>query len=145
MPRPIKDDPRDRFKTFRFTEAEITRLEARARASGRSLSDYVRAKVFDGLGGESPADSDREPSTWRPGSPKARPEIPPGRQSPEAGGPSRRRAEFSARMLAEQMRRVGVNLNQIAHRMNERRDRPPRGLIMLIDEIRAYVRQAREP
>jgi hypothetical protein len=47
-------------------------------------------------------------------------------------------------MLAEQMRKVGVNLNQIARRMNEQRSPPPRQLTVLLDEIRSYVRQARE-
>ena len=50
MPRPVKDDPRDRFKTFRFTEAEIARLHKQARASGRTLSSYVRTILLNGQG-----------------------------------------------------------------------------------------------
>ena len=61
MPRPAKDDPRDRFKTFRFTEAEITRLQARARASGRTLSSYVRRVLLESqaeaAGSGNPADA----------------------------------------------------------------------------------------
>jgi DNA-binding transcriptional MerR regulator len=117
MPRPVKEDPRDCFKTFRFTEAEITRLEGRARAAGRTLSAYVRMTLLD------------------------RPEDRAGPAS-TAGA---RRFDRRERMLAEQMRKVGVNLNQIAHRMNEQRIPPPRELTMLLDEIRHYVRQAREP
>jgi hypothetical protein len=126
MPRPAKDDPRDCFKSFRFTEAEIGRLEARARASGLTLSAYVRGKIFD------PSDSDATPG------------ADPLRTHPE-GSPRRRRADYATRMLAEQLRRVGTNLNQIAHRMNEQRIAPPRELTLVLDKIRALVREARVP
>jgi hypothetical protein len=43
------------------------------------------------------------------------------------------------------MRKVGVNLNQIARRMNEQRIPPPHELTMVLDEIRTYVRQVQEP
>lgn len=119
MPRPVKDDPRDRFKTFRFTEAEIARLNSHAKAAGRTLSDYVRTRLLDG----------------------DRPES--GRRSREPLPSSR--SEFALRSLAEQMRRVGVNLNQIAHRMNEQRVPPPPELTMVLDEIRTYVRKVLEP
>ena len=121
MPRPVKDDPRDRFKTFRFTEAEITRLHSRAKASGRTLSEYVRARILDGETGE-PGKEDRQKAAF-----------------------SSSRTEFALRNLAEQMRRVGVNLNQIAHRMNEQRIPPPRELTLVLDEIRTYVRKVLEP
>lgn len=119
MPRPVKDDPRDRFKTFRFTEAELTRLNAHAKAAGRTLSDYVRSRVLD-TDERVPAKSRRE-------------------------GTLSSRSEFALLSLAEQMRRVGVNLNQIAHRMNEQRIPPPRELTMVLDEIRTYVRKVLEP
>lgn len=120
MPRPVKDDPRDCFQTFRFTEGEITRLRARARASGRSLSAYVRMILLEaqepGLGGHQPQRERRGQLSDQP----------------------------AVQALAEQMRRVGVNLNQIAHRMNEQRSPPPRELIPVLSEIRAYVRRAHE-
>jgi hypothetical protein len=119
MPRPVKDDPRDRFKTFRFTEAEVTRLDARAKAAGRTLSDYARSRLLDGDEGQ------------------------PKKAAPGAAMTSR--SEFALRSLAEQMRRVGVNLNQIAHRMNEQRIPPPRELTLVLDEIRTYVRKVLEP
>ena len=119
MPRPVKEDPRDCFKTFRFTQAEATRLEGRARAAGRSLSAYVRLLLLERPGGEEATG-------------------PAHRDSPHA--PDRRQ-----RILAEQMRKVGVNLNQIARRMNEQRIPPPRELVMVLDEIRTYVRQVRYP
>jgi Bacterial mobilisation protein (MobC) len=134
MPRPVKDDPRDRFKTFRFTEAEINRLEARARASGRTLSSYVRRLLLEGQ-----AEAALEAA---------------GRRNPDAGAgnghpnnrvPRRPGGDYAIRRLAEEMRRVGVNLNQIARRMNEQRTPPPRELTMLLDDIRTYVRKVREP
>jgi Bacterial mobilisation protein (MobC) len=130
MPRPVKDDPRDRFKTFRFTEAEITRLEARARASGGTLSSYVRRLLLDGhaeAAGE--AAHSQNPHTGSPANP---------------GPPKRRHSDLAARRLAEEIHRVGVNLNQIARRMNELRIPPPRELTRLLDDIRLYVREARD-
>lgn len=90
MPRPIKDDPRDCFKTFRFTEAEVTRLETRARASGVSLSAYVRGKVLD------PSDSDAAPSA----------DLKPGQHPPAGATPQRpqRRSDFATRTLTDQLR-----------------------------------------
>jgi len=136
MPRPVKDDPRDCFKSFRFTEAEVTRLEARARAERRTLSSYVRARILAEEVPEGPTAvrSRRGPMDAyyaRKG------------EIAVAGASSRDR--MAARLLAEQMRRVGVNLNQIARRMNEMRIPPPRELTMVLDEIRTYVREAREP
>ena len=61
MPRPIKDDPRDCFKSFRFTGAEVTRLEARARASGQTLSAYVRDRVLEPSSAGSHGEGDLDP------------------------------------------------------------------------------------
>lgn len=130
MPRSVKDDPRDCFKSFRFTAAEVTRLEARARARGQSVSAYVRSLVLgreqeedtEGLSLSQPAYVDNRAPIGRTG-----------------------HTLFAVRALAEQLRRLGVNLNQIARRMNEQRTPPPPELGMLLDEIRAYVRQVREP
>ena len=95
MPRPLKEDPRDVFKTFRFTHAEVTRLEGRARASGRNLSSYVRMVLLDRAGDE-PA------------------------PEPMSKGPAPASSYQSAvAVLIEQIRKLGVNLNQIAHRMND--------------------------
>jgi hypothetical protein len=134
MPRPVKDDPRDRFKTFRFTEAEVARLEARARASGRTLSSYVRRMLVDG-----------HAETAAEAAGHANPDARAGNGYPKNSAPRRPGGDYAIRRLAEEMRRVGVNLNQIARRMNEQRIPPPRELSMLLDDIRAYVRQVREP
>src|ERR1700692_2493234 len=134
MPRPVKDDPRDRFKTFRFTEAEVARLEARARASGRTLSSYVRRMLVDG---------NAEAAAGAAG--HANPDARAGNGHPKNSAPRRPGGDYAIRRLAEEMRRVGVNLNQIARRMNEQRIPPPRELTMVLDEIRTYVREARCP
>lgn len=134
MPRPTKEDRRDRFKSFRFNDAEIARLRARARAAGRTLSSYVRAKLL-----EVPASTaEPESSPVAAGKRRAAHGL-----SAEATGLLE--GDFARRTLAEQMRRVGVNLNQIAKRMNAERIPPPRELTGILADIRAYVRQAREP
>jgi hypothetical protein len=139
MPRPVKDDPRDCFKSFRFTEAEVTRLEARARTSGQTLSAYVRGKVLDPSERDGVNEGHPDPSI----SPART--VPGGASLPVREGPFRPMNHFATRMLADQLRRVGTNLNQIARRMNELRIPPPRDLTMLIDEIRVLVREARAP
>src|ERR1041385_1188536 len=130
MPRPAKDDPRDCFRSFRFTEAEITRLNARARAAGQTLSSYVRDRILDHP--EEPEEAAQAAAPW--GTERLR-------RDPK---PTRPINQLAARLLAEKLRRVGVNLNQIAHRMTELRLPPPRELTMLLDEIRDYVREARQ-
>jgi Bacterial mobilisation protein (MobC) len=149
MPRPVKDDPRVKFKTFRFTEAEVTRLQARAKGSGQTLSSYVRARLLEGSTREEapPQDALSEPPRTLRGKYDAywrmRQTGIEGSGSPADTAP--RTSVPKSRILAEQLRRVGVNLNQIAHRMNELRIPPPRELTMVLDEIRTYVRQVREP
>lgn len=95
MPRRHKADPRDRYVSFRCTEAEVTRLQGRAVRAGMSLSDYARHVLLM-------------------------------KDAPSAHTPAYATIENPAtRLLAEQVRRVGVNINQIAHRMNELRIPPP--------------------
>src|SRR5262249_50698775 len=104
MPRPLKEDPRDRFKTFRFTEAELARLEARARASGHTLSSYARMRLLDGHADGASGE----------GAPESEVRGQDGRPIVLPGGVAARRTTEAIRRLAEEMRRVGVNLNQIA-------------------------------
>lgn len=126
MPRSAyKADPRTYFKTFRFTAAELTRLENRARARRQSLSTYVRATLFDRDEGAAPE-----------GKPALEPADYPVQRSRASTGRDR--------SLTNQLRKIGTNLNQIAHRMNERHIPTPRDLPMLLDQIRDIVRQARE-
>lgn len=46
--------------------------------------------------------------------------------------------------LTEQVRRVGVNVNQMTRRCNELGVPPPPELIELLTEIRTYVQQAQQ-
>ena len=173
MPRRYKEDPRTFFKTFRFTAAELTRLENRARARRQDVSEYVRGVLFsredDAVEaapshGQTSAIAERRkrppPITPAP-SPKRSIStyvrgllFDPGSGAGKATRPAEpeeeydvgrlRRASASERILIDQLRKVGTNLNQIAHRMNERRIPPPRELTLTLDEIRDLVRQARE-
>jgi hypothetical protein len=129
MPRAVKDDPRDCFKTFRFTAGEVTRLEARARARGQTLSTFVRTAL---LGRDEPETA----VSWGTGRTSS---------ASEPAPPQARRLDPAMRVLIDQVRRVGTNLNQIAHRMNELRIPPPRELTLILDEIRGLVRKVREP
>ncbi len=129
MPRPLKEDPRDCFKTFRFTASEVTRLEARARARGQTLSNLVRSTLLRPEPGEALAEASPEGNVSGAGQRGTRPSS---------------LAAQATQVLIDQVRRLGVNLNQIAHRMNELRIPPPRELTLVLDEIRALVRQARE-
>ena len=142
MPRPVKDDPRDCFKSFRFTQAEITRLEARARAERRTLSAYVRARILE-LESHPPPSADAPKTSFGVVAEKLNARYASKRQIEALGTATRDR--MAARLLAEQIRRIGVNLNQIARRMNEQRIPPPRDMTMLLDEIRTFVREARDP
>jgi hypothetical protein len=186
MPRRYKADPRTYFKTFRFTAAELTRLESRARARRQGLSAFVRAVLFSGNDGEELNTHVTAPRQGRGTNPAIPgPPEPPsikgrlrssrqgistyvravlfGAQASAGGTPSRTkprgaqtgeasedypiaasRRTSADRLLIDQLRRVGTNLNQIAHRMNERRIPPPRELTMTLDEIRDIVRRARE-
>jgi hypothetical protein len=130
MPRPVKDDPRDCFRSFRFTASELTRLEARARARGQSVSAFVRSLVLN-----------TEPGRDSEAPPQAEDEYPCHQtQVAQPVQPS-----LANRALAEQLRRIGVNLNQIARRMNEQSIPPPPELPVLLEEIRTYVRQVWNP
>lgn len=136
MPRPVKENPRDCFMSFRFTEVEITRLHARARASGQTPSAYVRGRLFDTWEGDAEPPAGGELGLGDRGQPSGTADPAPPRTRPIN--------QSALRLLIDQLRRVGTNLNQIAHRMNELRIPPPRDLVMVLDEIRAYVRQARD-
>lgn len=67
-----------------------------------------------------------------------------GRAADYATTPMSAVSDPAAEQLADQVRRVGVNLNQIAHRCNELGVPPPEELSELLAEIRSYVRQAQQ-
>ncbi|MCX7310286.1 MAG: plasmid mobilization relaxosome protein MobC [Alphaproteobacteria bacterium] len=116
MPRPKKDDPRDVNFTFRLSIDETLALERRSMAAGMTKAVYARRRIFGSAAEQVTAAAEPRGGRHTP--------TPP--------------AE-----LVEQVRRIGVNLNQIARRMNERREPPPRELTSLLAEVRQVVRQAR--
>lgn len=97
---------------FRVNGVEASTLRRRAQASGRTLSEFARAVLL----GETSIDI-------------------------KAARTLNAEAAEVARALTEQVRRVGVNLNQIARRMNELRTPPPPDFEALLRDIRRYVRE----
>ena len=51
--------------------------------------------------------------------------------------------DLAAAELVQQVRRVGVNLNQIARMMNELRVPPPADLSDVLSDIRGFMRRVR--
>ena len=115
MPRPPSDNPRDRLLNFRCTDEEAARLRNKARQSQLSLSDFVRARVLKARKSRSKDAAFLEPVE-----------------------------DTGTRVLALQIHKVGVNLNQITRLMNTYQMPPPPELRDLIDQIRLYVRQANQ-
>jgi len=104
-------------KTIRFTEDEVKRLEAIAKAKGIPVSELIRKKVLD---------------------------LPiPDRISPEKL--AKRLKEF--RKLLYEVNKIGVNLNQIARYCNKYREIDCEVLAQLIEikrELKTLVRTAYE-
>ena len=81
-------DQRTRHLRIRLTDSEADAIEAAARAGSVRVSDLVRAVLFDGAG-----------------------RIP-------APRPARDETNLVEADRLRELRRIGVNLNQIAHRLN---------------------------
>jgi len=114
----VKKKPARTFrKTVRFTEDEVKRLEAIAKAKGIPVSELIRKKVLD---------------------------LPiPDRISPEKL--AKRLKEF--RKLLYEVNKIGVNLNQIARYCNKYREVDCEVLAQLIEikrELKTLVRTAYE-
>lgn len=119
MARPKESNPRTQRFAVRLTEEEAATLQRRAKRAGVSVSRYGRVTL---LGNDRPA--------------------PNGTNPPPAGIPDE--MDDARRYLAEQVRRVGVNLNQVARQLNSGGDlRSEQALLDLIAEIRAYMDEAR--
>jgi hypothetical protein len=116
MPRAPSSNPRELRLSFRCTEQEAMRLKNAARRSHMSLSDFVRARVLKARKSRTGAAAIVEMPADDPG----------------------------ARVLAHQVHRVGVNLNQIARMMNTFQMPPPNDLTDVLKQIRDYVRQAHQ-
>lgn len=116
MPRKRKqqDDRRDEIIRVRLTGTERDRFERRAAVARRKPSDFARDRL---LGGPVEVAGPAAPFTLD--------------------------QQMRAAMLAEQIRKVGVNLNQWVRRMNELGVPPPAEAVLLLPEIRELVRRSR--
>lgn len=116
MPRQKESKPRSRWLSVRLTADEAAMLRQRAKRAGVSVSRYGRVTL---LGTDMPEINPEAPAS-SPGEDEAR------------------------RLLAEQVRRVGVNLNQVAKQLNASGLNSPRELVDLMADIRSYVDRARQ-
>jgi hypothetical protein len=112
-----KPKVRTRLVSVRVTEQDHDRLFALAERSGTTLSEFARAKLL----------CDLPLPSLKPGNTSEDVVLP---LSPEA---------YAAKQLADQVRRIGVNLNQIAHRLNMLDEPMPPELSPLLRDIRRYM------
>lgn len=120
MGRSISDNPKAHRLTLRFTAAELVALRQAAAASGLSPSDWVRSRAIPR--GAQGAIRKAEPSRTK------------GRAFPMV----------DTQVFIE-LRRQGVNLNQIAHRLNSSDLAHPADLSAVIAEIRAILARLAKP
>ncbi|MBJ7532937.1 plasmid mobilization relaxosome protein MobC [Rhodomicrobium vannielii ATCC 17100] len=119
MAKSRKPKVRTKLVSIRVTERDHELLFERAQKAGFTLSEFARAKLL----------CDPTPPT-RPVAPE---DI-----STEATVPLSPEA-YAARQLADQVRRIGINLNQIAHRLNMLDQPMPSELPPLLTDIRRYM------
>lgn len=120
MGRRISDNPKAHRLTLRFTAAELVALRQAAAANGLSPSDWVRSRAILRAGHRAIRDAE-------PGRAK-------GRALPM----------LDTQVFIE-LRRQGVNLNQIAHRLNSNDLAHPADLSAVIAEIRAILARLAKP
>jgi Mobilization protein NikA len=116
MPRPPKDDPRHIKMTVRISRAEMAELDRRAKAVGLSPTAYARQRMFEGF-----VNAAGETTAY-----------PTPIQNP------------ALYALTQEARRIGVNLNQIAHRVNEYHLEAVQALPDTLTKIRDFVRLAQQ-
>ena len=103
---------RNRVIRYRVTDEELAKITALAEHEGFSLSKFSRTRaLWDRILSEG----------------VTTPEPAPGEISP------------GERLIADQIRRVGVLINQIAHVQNMLRVPAPKELVPLLLEIRRYM------
>ena len=117
MARPRRAVNRTKWVSFRLTETEASLLEARAARRRQGLSSYARAAVL-GEVGEVVA-------------PLAQPDM-----------SNDHAPNDDMRVLIDQVRRIGVNLNQISKQLNTLNFEAPHELNRLLADIRLYVDRA---
>lgn len=120
MGRTISDNPKAHRLTLRYTAAELLAVKEAAAACGVSPYDWVRSRSI--------------PRTGRSAIRKAEPNSTGKRAVPG----------IDTRLFIE-LRRQGVNLNQIAHRLNSNDLAHPADLSAVIVEIRAILGRLAKP
>lgn len=129
MGRLTVDYPRNCFFRVRMTAAERIAMQEAAALAGMSMSDWMRSHAMDRKAAAKAAGYMGGRRGWRAGAPNQGPPPP----------------TFNADRLAQllpvyqELRHQGVNLNQIAHRMNAQDMPPPPELIAVLAEIRALI------
>jgi Bacterial mobilisation protein (MobC) len=112
MSRPRKNIRRDRQLNLSLTQGEEETVRARAAAAGMRVVDFGRAMLLRAR----PASAPAQP---------AEVEV--------------QAASYAERLIYEQLKRLGNNLNQIARRLNATRHAPPPSLEPLLKQIRAIL------
>ncbi len=120
MGRTISDNPKAHRLTLRYTAAELLAVKEAAAACGLSPYDWVRSR-----------------SIPRPGRSAIR--------NAEPRNTGKRTAPAIDTRLFIELRRQGVNLNQIAHRLNSNDLAHPDDLAAVIAEIREILARLAKP
>ena len=120
MGRTLSDNPKAHRLTLRYTAAELLAVKEAAAASGVSPYDWVRSRSI--------------PRAGRSAIRMAEPDSTGKRLAPA----------IDTRMFIE-LRRQGVNLNQIAHRLNSNDLAHPADLSAVIAEIRTILARLAKP
>ena len=104
-----RDDQRTRHLRIRLTGSEADAIKAAARAASVRVSDQVRATLFDGAG-----------------------RIP-------APATARDEADLAETDRLRELRRIGVNLNQLVRRLNAGGDAAAEDLGRVLETLRAWI------
>ena len=104
-----RDDQRTRHLRIRLTGSEADAIEAAARAGSVRVSDQVRAMLFDGAG-----------------------RIP-------APAPARDAANLAEADRLRELKRIGVNINQLARQLNAGGDAAADDLGRVLETLRAWI------
>lgn len=111
--RPKSTSVKDHWVSFRVTAEEQFQLLDKAERSGMTAGEYARSRVLRGI-----ARAKKKPA------------------------PARDIFGRNSRALLHEVRKQGVNLNQIAHHCNRHQVPPPPSLEALIAELQAIWRKA---